>query len=75
MRRKKLLLLGLIPLMLLVLVGCSSSSKDSEILSTAQIKKNIGSKLISTREDAQKKSTEQYQSAAKNKSYWIEVNI
>lgn len=71
MRRKKLLLLGLIPLMLLVLVGCSSSSKDSEILSTAQIKKNIGSKLISTREDAQKKSTEQYQSAAKNKSYTL----
>jgi Arylsulfotransferase (ASST). len=71
MRRKKLFLLGIIPLILLILVGCSNSSKDSEVLSTAQIKKNIGSKLISTREDAQKKLTKKYQSATKNKSYTL----
>jgi hypothetical protein len=66
MRRRKLALLGLIPLVILLLVGCANKATDnSEILSTAQIKKNIGSKLITTREDSQKKLTEKYQKITK----------
>jgi arylsulfate sulfotransferase len=73
MRKRKLFLLTLIPLVLLVLVGCSSKTTDSDKpLSTAQIKKNIGSKLITTREDAQKKLTKQYQKITKDSSYTLE---
>lgn len=80
MRRRKLALLGLIPLVILLLVGCANKATDnSEILSTAQIKKNIGSKLITTREDSQKKLTEKYQKITKKSSYtwenpYVKVN-
>lgn len=73
MRKRKLFLLTLIPLVLLVLVGCTSKTADSDKpLSTAQIKKNIGSKLITTREDAQEKLTKQYQRITKDSNYTLD---
>lgn len=72
MRRKKFFLLALIPFVLFILVGCSSKSDDAQTLSTAQIKKNIGSKLISTRENEQKDLTKEYQKVTKNKAYTLE---
>jgi arylsulfate sulfotransferase len=53
-------------------VGCSQSSNDSQVLSTAQIKKNIGSKLVTTREDEQATLTKTYQKVVKNKKYTLD---
>ncbi|MQS76191.1 aryl-sulfate sulfotransferase [Lactobacillus halodurans] len=67
---KKYLGIGVIlSLFIVILVGCSGQSKSQNVpLSTAQIKKNIGSKLISTREDSQKKLTKKYQEETKKDS-------
>ncbi len=54
-------------------MGCSqTSNNDSEVLSTAQIKKNIGSKLVNTREDKQASLTKTYQKVVKNKDYTLD---
>jgi Arylsulfotransferase (ASST). len=65
---------SLIPLLFIsfLLVGCSQSSNDSQVLSTAQIKKNIGSKLVTTREDEQATLTKTYQKVVKNKKYTLD---
>lgn len=72
MRRR--VVFSLIPLLFIsfLLVGCSQSSNDSQVLSTAQIKKNIGSKLVTTREDEQASLTKTYQKVVKNKKYTLD---
>ncbi|QMT83681.1 aryl-sulfate sulfotransferase [Companilactobacillus pabuli] len=72
MRRR--VVFSLIPLLFIsfLLVGCSQSSNDSQVLSTAQIKKNIGSKLVTTREDEQATLTKTYQKVVKNKKYTLD---
>lgn len=73
MRRR--VIFSLLPLLFIsfLLVGCSqTSSNDSQVLSTAQIKKNIGSKLVNTREDKQATLTKTYQKAVKNKEYTLD---
>ncbi len=46
----------------------SSSSNDGKVLSTAQIKENIGSKLVKTRQKSQSALTKQYQKEVEKKS-------
>lgn len=68
----------------LVCYGCSSKSSASTqrsdtTLSNKSIKKNIGSKIIFSRQKSQKKLTQEYSSAAKNSNYtlaspYIKVN-
>lgn len=73
MRRR--VIFSLLPLLFIsfLLVGCSqTSSNDSQVLSTAQIKKNIGSKLVNTREDKQATLTKTYQKVVKNKKYTLD---
>ncbi|WP_203640474.1 aryl-sulfate sulfotransferase [Levilactobacillus andaensis] len=62
------------------LAGCSSSNASSSsykiknnkvALSTAQIKKNLDTKIITTRQDAQKSLTATYKSAAQNDNYTL----
>ncbi|WP_143462158.1 aryl-sulfate sulfotransferase [Levilactobacillus enshiensis] len=62
------------------LAGCSSSKASSSsykvknnkvALSTAQIKKNLDTKIITTRQDTQKSLTATYKSAAQNDSYTL----
>ncbi|QCX25144.1 aryl-sulfate sulfotransferase [Companilactobacillus futsaii] len=72
---KRRVIFSLIPLLFIsfLLVGCSqTSNNDSEVLSTAQIKKNIGSKLVNTREDKQASLTKTYQKVVKNKDYTLD---
>ncbi|WP_334329893.1 aryl-sulfate sulfotransferase [Companilactobacillus sp. HBUAS59699] len=58
----------------LIVVACSktsSSSDNGKVLSTKQIKKNVGSKLIKTRENSQSTLTKKYQQVVKNSSYTL----
>lgn len=67
------------------LAGCSSSKSSSSssessykiknnksVLTTAQIKKNLDVKLITTRQDAQKSLTATYKAAAENSQYTLD---
>ncbi|WP_164508377.1 aryl-sulfate sulfotransferase [Companilactobacillus kedongensis] len=73
MKRKLPIIAALLTCFALILVACSkSSSTDNGVLSTEQIKKNIGSKLITTREDAQKSLTKKYQEKVKDASYTMD---
>jgi len=65
---------SLLPLLFIsfLLVGCTQVKSDSQVLSTAQIKKNIGSKLVTTREDKQATLTKTYQKVVKNKKYTLD---
>ncbi|MFC6324079.1 aryl-sulfate sulfotransferase [Companilactobacillus baiquanensis] len=68
--RKKLPIIAIfLACLSVVLVACSNESSSNGILTTAQIKKNIGSKLINTRENAQKSLTKKYQEKVKDSSY------
>lgn len=78
MKKKLSLMCLLLASLVLIVVGCSSqkssSDNDSEarkVLTTAQIKKNVGSKLITTREDDQAKSTQQYQKVVEDDQYTL----
>lgn len=72
MRRR--VVFSLLPLLFIsfLLVGCTQVKSDSQVLSTAQIKKNIGSKLVTTREDKQATLTKTYQKVVKNKKYTLD---
>ncbi|WP_201307794.1 aryl-sulfate sulfotransferase [Companilactobacillus farciminis] len=72
MRRR--VVFSLLPLLFIsfLLVGCTQTKSDSQVLSTAQIKKNIGSKLVTTREDKQATLTKTYQKVVKNKKYTLD---
>ncbi len=62
------------------LAGCSSSKSaassyaiknNKAVLSTAQIKKNLDTKIITTRQDSQKSLTATYKAAAENSKYTL----
>ncbi|MFD1419194.1 aryl-sulfate sulfotransferase [Companilactobacillus keshanensis] len=73
MKKKLPIIAVLLTCFVLVLVACSKSSTgDNDILSTEQIKKNIGSKLTTAREDAQKSLTKKYQEKVKDASYTLD---
>ncbi|WP_164505049.1 aryl-sulfate sulfotransferase [Companilactobacillus hulinensis] len=58
----------------LIVVACSKTSSDSaneKILTDAQIKKNVGSKLVTTREKAQEKLTATYKKAVEDSAYTL----
>ncbi|MFD1472742.1 aryl-sulfate sulfotransferase [Companilactobacillus mishanensis] len=66
MRKKLPLLIVLIGTLFVALTACSNSkssesTSSTKLLTTAQIKKNIGSKLIFTRENSQKDTNAEYQ--------------
>lgn len=71
MRKKLAFVTVLLAFLSLIAVACSktsSSDVDRKILSTEQIKKNVGSKLIQTRENSQSALTQTYQKIVKDKS-------
>ncbi|MFD1670505.1 aryl-sulfate sulfotransferase [Agrilactobacillus yilanensis] len=77
MKRKLPLAALLLACLAVVTVACSnnstsSSDKDEGVLTTAQIKKNIGSKLITTREKAQSTLTKKYQKIVKDSDYTLD---
>ncbi len=61
---------------LLILSACSNGKQEdtssSKLLSTAQIKKNVGSKLVKTRQNQQLKTTEKYQQIVEEGNYSLE---
>ncbi|USQ69214.1 aryl-sulfate sulfotransferase [Companilactobacillus allii] len=72
MRKKLAFIATFLACFSLIAVACSKTSSKSDngkILSTAQIKKNIGSKLITTRESAQDPLTKKYKKIVKDTSY------
>lgn len=77
MKRKLPLLALFFAVALIVVAGCSKSSSEkdtssSKLLSTAQIKKNIGSKLVTTREKSQASATKKYQEIVSEGNYSLE---
>lgn len=73
MKRKLPIIALLLVCLAVILVACSTGTNEDGVLTTAQIKKNIGSKLITTREDNQKTLTEGYQKKVKNPSYTLDA--
>lgn len=60
--------------MFLILAACSNSESEvdtssTKLLSNAQIKKNVGSKIVKTRQNDQKKTTEKYQEIVEEGDY------
>lgn len=73
MKKKLPILIVLLACFSLVIVACSkNSSSDNGVLTTEQIKKNIGSKLIKARENSQKELNKKYQEKVKNTSYTLD---
>ncbi len=74
MRKKLAFVAAILMCFSLIVVACSktsSSSDNGKVLSTKQIKKNVGSKLIKTRENSQSTLTKKYQQVVKNSSYTL----
>lgn len=73
LRRRLPFLALIIGLLFITLAACSSNKKESssstKLLTTAQIKNNIGSKLITTREKSQQKATQKYQEIVEEGNY------
>ena len=77
MRKKLPLLAILVCSLFLFLAACSNSTtkqdtSSTKLLSTAQIKKNVGSKIVTTRQDEQQKTTEKYQQIVEEGNYSLD---
>lgn len=80
--RRWRLVIASLALVTVGLAGCSANSseadksygiKDNKVaLSTAQIKKNLDVKVLTTRQDKQKKATATYKAAAQNSKYTLD---
>lgn len=74
MRKKLAFVAVMVACFSLFMVSCSktsSSSDNGKVLSNEQIKKNVGSKLIKTRENSQSALTKKYQKIVKDSSYTL----
>lgn len=77
LRKRLTLLVVLMGTILLVLSACSNDSKkdsssSTKLLTTAQIKDNIGSKTVKTRQNGQKSRTQDYQQIVEEGNYSLD---
>lgn len=77
MHKRKFIWLGGLILILIVLAGtyfyqANRTANPKKLLTTAQIKENLGTKVVTTRQTAQAKQTAKYAAATKDTSYTVE---